>query len=214
MSCACLAGAGLTEPRPPLAASHARCMGSCGAPCVPHLAEGLAGGAAGVERAGSGALPGRGVRTAALLTGPGPVTCPAPPGARRTVGAPRGFLPLPAWSWSLAQADGGGSLSPLPLLPLVLLPLPLPPQVLCWFLAAAWPSLSLSGGARLSKPGGFCTPNSWLWLVCPQESYLWFHSMVTVRDARLAGWPVGVPRGLHRCCLSCSSGIARWVGGS
>lgn len=82
---------------------------------------------------------------------------PCPTRARRVVGAPRGFLPLPAWSWSLAQADGGGAF-PLPS-SLSSLPLPLPPRVLCWFPAAAWP---------FSLPVWVPGPEQAGWLLHPQ----------------------------------------------
>ena len=135
----------LTAARPPGAWA---CAGAAGGGAAP------AGGPAGAERAGLGALPGRGVRAAALLTGPEPVTFPTPPGERP--GPHAASFPLPARSWSPAQgrqAEEGAS-PPLlpPAAPPTLCPLPVP--------GCAWPSLSRPGGAPLSKPGGFCTPNA------------------------------------------------------
>lgn len=131
------------------------CAGAAGAGAPPGGGAAPAGGPAGAERTGLGALPGRGVRAAALLTGPKPVTFPAPPG-ERPLGPHEASFPLPARSWSLAQGRQveEGASPPLlpPAAPPTSCPLPVP--------GCAWPSLSQPGGAGLSKPGGFCTPNA------------------------------------------------------
>lgn len=131
------------------------CAGAAGAGAPPDGGAAPAGGPAGAERTGLGALPGRGVRAAALLTGPKPVTFPAPPG-ERPLGPHAASFPLPARSWSLAQGRQveEGASPPLlpPAAPPTSCPLPVP--------GCAWPSLSRPGGAGLSKPGGFCTPNA------------------------------------------------------
>lgn len=143
-----------------------------------------AGGAAGAELPGSGALPGRGVHTAALLTGPGPVTCLAPPGPHRVRG-PTASFPLPAWPWSLAQGGPRREPSPSP-------PPSLPPAAP----PTSGPLLVPGCSLAFSLPVWGCPPEQarwllhpqcpWLWLVCPQGTLsLVLFPMVTVHDASL-----------------------------
>lgn len=81
---------------------HPSMPGACpsawaaGTGAQPSRGEAPAGGPAGAERTSPGARTGRGMRAAAVLDAPGPVTCPTLPGTTSPSRHAASF-PLPAW---------------------------------------------------------------------------------------------------------------------
>lgn len=118
---------------------------TAGAGAQPGGGEAPPGSPAGAERAGSGARSGRGARTAALLTAPGPVTRDPPrPAATRPGGhacCPHvASFPLPAPQWSLAPVGQAW---------MGLLPPPLPlPSHLGALVLGSWCGACQPGGAH------------------------------------------------------------------